>query len=167
MQFPRLALAAVLVPAFLLARGETEVTHVRVSGDRENGTSLPIEKYNRIYFTDDKIVLASSSGDVSEVYFDLTQFPFIDFHTDANSIDGVTADVKEIAYDAASDALTLAYDMPGSYTVMVCDLSGRILSKGNPDAGGRYYVAGLTSGTYIAIAVRGNEKYALKFIKNN
>lgn len=161
-----LSLSLAMLGVALLARGETEITHIRVSADHENGTLLPLGNYNRISFTDNTVIFYSTvNGDVAEQTFDLSQFPFIEFVDGNSGIDNIITDNPGFWYDSASQSLVLDESNPELFTVYVCDLSGRVLIKGNPGTDSRFYIGNISPRAYVAIALGDQSRKVIKFIK--
>lgn len=161
-----LSLSLALLGVALLARGETEITHIRVGSDHENGTLLPLNDYNRISFTDNSVIFFSTvNGDVTEQTFDLSQFHIIEFVGDNSGIEGMIADNSGFCYDSASQSLVVDESNPESFTVYVCDLSGSVLIKGNPAPDCRFYIGNITPGVYVAVALSNQSRKVIKFIK--
>ncbi len=163
-----------LVSAFLAfsgtGRATDEVPCLVFTGHSSNEKRcLDLATFNRITFGKDSMTI-SSPKDVEPVTLLYSAFHHLEIHNDipdnGSGVEniGINGDSK-FFYNSQTNALHLTAEPGEVYTVGVFDVDGRLMLTSSLQGGESLSTEALSGGVYIAIAINGESKLTLKFIK--
>ncbi len=148
-------------------RAEVKKPCLIFQGDAVENLSIDLDRYNRIKFGDESMVLSSSEnpGTTLELlYTAYNQFLVGDSNPNSAMEDITAVDVRLI-YNAAEQTLALMGVSEEIYSVGIFNLSGVLLRSTSLTAGEAVSVQSLGSGVYVAVALNSTNSQTIKFVK--
>ncbi len=130
---------------------------------------LDLATFNRITFGHDYMTI-SSPKDAEPVTLLYSAFHHLEIHNDIpdneTGVESIGVNgAASLFYNAQANALRLTAEQGEVYTVGVFDVDGKLLLTGSMQGGESLSTETLSGGVYIAIAINGDTKLTLKFMK--
>ena len=148
-----------------------EVPCLVISGhDSNEKQSLDLAIYNRITFGDDSMTISSSkNADADPVTLLYSAFNHMEVQDDipmnGSDVDEVwLSSQSSLFYNRATESLGLNAELGDVYAVGIFDMDGRLMVNSRLRNGESLPTNTLSSGVYVAIAINGNTRLALKFV---
>lgn len=123
-----------------------------------------LSKYNRIYFDDNGLRLASHTNSLTQaISWNYTNYNVVKFDLLQSGLNETSITVGSLNY--SDGKLTLTSETPESYSCEVYNIAGMTIAAGMFAGDCTYSVESLPSGLYFAVATNGQSRITLKFIK--
>ena len=167
MFFNKGAIIITLLGCALCCHAEDKKPCLIFEGGAGENLAIDLDKYNRITFGEDKMLLSNSDNPAVKLellYTAYNRFRVGDSKP-STAVEEISESPVKLLYNSAEQTLTLGSEAGEAYTVGIFSMKGVLMHSATLTAGEAVSLQTLGSGVYVAVAVNSTSTHTLKFVK--